>query len=214
MTKTIPGLAARCAGAVAASMLAAACSSGSPTAAASGTSQNADGSGATVTTGTSIPAGGAAKATCSQLKASDVQGLMTNPVVATPDVTQVGTDGDGQQCVFHDADSEQAVDILVFPASDPINYTYAKQHAKKPETLAGVGDQAFNDDGQPTAEHNGLMCTASTGTETQIPGADALIVNGTLNLTDAQNAVIAAALGTVCNRVFGTGNTTPDLSGL
>jgi hypothetical protein len=27
-------------------------------------------------------------------------------------------------------------------------------------------------------------------------------------------AEIAAALGTVCNRVYGSGNTTPDLSGL
>ena len=140
---------------------------------------------------------------------------MTNTVVAQPQVSAVGTDSDGQQCIFHDADSEQDVDIIVVPASDQaIGYAASKQQATTPVNLPGVGDQAFRDGEDPTAESGGLVCSVSIGTDTQIPGSDKLVVNGTLNFTDAQNAVVAAALGTVCNHIFGSGNTTPDLSAL
>ena len=160
--------------------------------------------------------GGHPQVTCNQLKAADVQGLMTAMVTGV-DVTPVGTDADGQQCVFHDAQSEQAVDVIVVPASDPyVGYAVAKMSASNPVTVSGVGDQAFRDAGDfgPTAEHGGAMCTVSTASAVQIPGVDALVQNGTLNLTEAQNGILAAALGTVCNRIFGSGNTTPMLGGL
>jgi len=48
----------------------------------------------------------------------------------------------------------------------------------------------------------------------QLPGTASLVVNGSLTLTDAQDAVVAEALGTVCNRIFGSGNTTPNLGAL
>lgn len=41
------------------------------------------------------------------------------------------------------------------------------------------------------------------------------MVNGmTPTFTEKQNDILATALGTVCNRLFGVGNTTPDLGGL
>ncbi|HEX8796628.1 MAG TPA: hypothetical protein VF765_37010 [Polyangiaceae bacterium] len=160
--------------------------------------------------------GGHPQVTCNQLKAADVQGLMTAMVTGV-DVTAVGTDSDGQQCVFHDAQSEQAVDIIVIPASDPIiGYAIAKMSATNPVAVSGVGDQAFRDTGDfgPTAEHGGVMCTVSTASAVQIPGVDALVQNGMVDLTEAQNGILAAALGTVCNRIFGSGNTTPMLGSL
>jgi len=160
---------------------------------------------------------GTPKVTCNQLMPADIQGLMT-ATVAGDDVSVVGTDGDGQQCVFHDADnSGQAIDIIVVPSSDPIaGYDAAKTSATNPVAVNGVGDQAFRETGdfQPTAEHGALTCAVSVGEAIQIPGVDALVVNGTLDLTEAQDDILATALGTVCNRLFGTGNTTPDLSGL
>ena len=118
---------------------------------------------------------------------------MTNTVVAQPQVSPVGTDSDGQQCIFHDADSEQDVDIIIVPSSDPaVGYAASKQQATSPVSLSGVGDQAFRDGESPTAEGAGLVCSVTVGTDTQFPGVDKLIVNGTLNLDDAQNAVVAA----------------------
>ena len=193
--------------------LATACSSSSPTQAAAGSGQTA--AGVTQSSSGSGSGSGTAKATCTQLTAADVQGLMTNPVVGQPQVTPVGTNSDGQQCIFDDANSEQDVDVIVVPSSDSaIGYAASKQQTTNPVSLSGIGDQAFRDGESPTAEDGGLMCSVTLGSDTQLPGVDKLIVNGTLNLTDAQNAVVAAALGTVCNHIFGSGNTTPDLSGL
>lgn len=155
--------------------------------------------------------------TCKQLPNDAVQGLMTNPV-SGDDVTPVGTGSDGQQCVFHDADSSgQAVDVIVVPASDSaIGYDVAKQHATNPVPLTGIGDQAYRDTGDlsPVAEHGGIMCTVSIGTETQLPDLPASTDGSSPTFTEDQNTLIAQALGTVCNRIFGVGNTTPDLSGL
>lgn len=155
--------------------------------------------------------------TCSQLKAADVQGLMTNPVVGGAVVTTVGYDADGQQCVFGDADSTQAVDVIVVPANDPVaGYAASMQGTTNPVAVPGVGDAAFRPTGDivPFAEHGGVLCTVSIADATQVPGVAALVVNGTLDLTEGQDAIIAAALGTVCNRIFGSGNVTPELSGL
>jgi hypothetical protein len=88
-------------------------------------------------------AGGSAKATCKQLTNASVQGLMTNPV-AVDNVTVVGTDSDGQQCNFDDADAEQDVDIIVVPTSDEaFGYDAAKKSAKNPVSVPGVGDEAL-----------------------------------------------------------------------
>jgi hypothetical protein len=190
-----------------------ACSSSSSTQAAAGPGPT--GAGTVQSSSGSGSGSAAAKATCTQLTAADVQGLMTDPVVGQPQVTPVGENSDGQQCIFDDADSEQDVDVIVVPTSDEAaGYAAAKQQTTNPANLSGVGDQAFRDGESPTAEGGGLTCSVSLGTDTQLPGVDKLVVNGTLNLTDAQNAVVAAALGTVCDHIFGSGNMTPDLSAL
>lgn len=158
---------------------------------------------------------GTGAVTCSQLKPADVQGLMTNAVTGV-DTTPVGTDGHGQRCVFHDAD-DQAVTVVVVPASDPnLGYEAVKAATANPVPVPGVGDQAYRTPGDvsPTAVHGGVVCTVSTASAIQIPAVAKLVVNGKLDLSEAQNTVLATALGTVCNRVFGSGNTQPNLTGL
>jgi len=207
-----------------------ACSSSSSNSTNTPAPTQSSGNGASTLTGTAVATssatpepsgsaelnGGGGSATCSQLTNEDIQPLMTNAVVGD-DVSAVGTDSDGQQCIYHDADSEQAVDIIVAPASDEVfGYNSAKENATNPVDVAGIGDEAFREagDDQPTAQSGGLVCSVSLGTNTEIPGTDALIQNGSLDLTETQDGIIAEALGTVCNRIFGSGNTTPDLSGL
>lgn len=161
--------------------------------------------------------GGTPQVTCSQLKAADVQGLMT-ATVAGVQISVVGTDGDGQQCVFHDANSEQAIDIIVVPADDPyVGYDASKSSATNPVALSGIGDEAFRATGdiEPYAKHGNVMCTVSSASVVEFPGVSGLVINGmTPTFTEQQNTIIADALGTVCNRLFGVGNTTPDFSGL
>jgi hypothetical protein len=56
----------------------------------------------------------------------------------------------------------------------------------------------------------------SLGTDEGVPGVAQLeeAAGGTSNIGEAANGIIAAALGTLCNRIYGSGNTTPDLSAL
>jgi len=97
-----------------------------------------------------------------------------------------------------------------------VGYDAAKKGADDPVTLANVGDEGFRETGDfdPYAKHGGVFCTVSVSEAIEVPGVDALVMGGTLNLTESQNVILAEALGTVCNRLFGTGNTTPDLSAL
>ena len=49
-----------------------------------------------------------------------------------------------------------------------------------------------------------------------VPGVGALMdaANNTTRIGDANYAIISAAMATVCNRIYGSGTTTIDLSGL
>ena len=61
-------------------------------------------------------------------------------------------------------------------------------------------------------------CSVSVDSASTIPGVTALQDNGNSDgdfvLSESDNSIIATALGTVCNRVFGKGNTKPSLAGL
>jgi hypothetical protein len=191
-------------------VLAAGCSS-SGTTSATNTGNGTGGSGAATT-----KAAAKAKVTCSQLAKTDVQGLMTSTVTSMK-VSPVGTGGDGQLCVFGGSDDSQAVDVIALPDSDPaLGWDQSKAQASDPVSLTGIGDEAYRegDDDSPFARHGGVLCTVSIGTISQLPGSDAMITDGTLHEGPAQETVVATALGTVCNRLFGTGSTTPDFSGL
>ena len=60
------------------------------------------------------------------------------------------------------------------------------------------------------------LCSVSVGSSDTIPGVSALeeAAGGTSDIPEGANAIIAKALGTVCNRLFKKGNTTPSFAGL
>ena len=155
--------------------------------------------------------------TCNQLTKADVQPLLVDPIT-TITVTAAGIGGEGQQCVFGTA-SDGAVDVLVL-SGDLATTGYAQevQGMTKPVSVPGVGDKAARDTGddQPDAIKGDVYCSVGLGADEGVPGVAALqqAAGGTSNIGDPAEAIIAAALGTLCNRIYGSGNTTPDLSGL
>ena len=161
-------------------------------------------------------AGGTA-VTCNQLTKADVQPLLVDPIT-TVTVTAAGIDGEGQQCVFGTA-SGHAVDVLVL-SGDLATSGYAQQiqDMTKPVSVPGIGDKAARDTGddQPDAIKGDVYCSVGLADDNDIPGVAQLqdAAGGTSNIGDPAEAIIAAALGTLCNRIYGSGNTTPDLSGL
>ncbi len=161
-------------------------------------------------------AGGTA-VTCSQLTKADVQPLLVDPIT-TVTVTAAGVDGEGQQCVFGTA-SDGAVDILVLSGDEATSgYAQEIQNMTKPVSVPGIGDKAARDTGddQPDAIKGDVFCSVGLGADEAVPGVAQLqaAAGGTSDIGDRAEGIVAAALGTLCNRIYGSGNTTPDLSGL
>ena len=166
---------------------------------------------------TSPGSAGGTAVTCSQLTKADVQPLLVEPIT-TVTVTAAGIDGEGQQCVFGTASSYD-VDVLVLRGDEATSgYAQETQGMTTPVSVPGIGDKAARDTGddQPDAIKGDVFCAVSLGTDEGVPGVAALeeAAGGTSNIGEAANGIIAAALGTLCNRIYGSGNTTPDLSGL
>ena len=85
-------------------------------------------------------------------------------------------------------------------------------------SVPGVGDKAVRPDGDVSLDalHGDTYCSVSVGDPGDLPGIGALEAanDGSTDIPDNVLDPAAAALGTLCNRIFGSGNTTPDLAAL
>jgi hypothetical protein len=173
------------------------------------------------TGGNSAQSGASAAVTCKQLTYAQVQPLQTETITTVKVTPGAGAPNvSGQQCVFSGANDEGALDVLVLGGSGA-KAAYQEDLQGESDgqvSVAGVGDMASRDKGddQIIAFKGNVYCSVSLGSDEDVPGVAAIesANNGTSTLTEAQNNTIAEALGTVCNRIFGSGNTTPDLSSL
>jgi hypothetical protein len=210
----------------AATLLLAGCKSGSSGKAAStipgsapapATAGNAtaadDGSQAPVAAASGNPA-----VTCQQLTLAQVQPFIGEKL--TKDTVQFEHAGDltGQQCRFSGASGDNSLSILVLKGSSAAA-SYASEVADEKDgqiDVPGVGDKASRDKGgaEITALKGDVYCT--TGMDDGFPAIGTLesAANGTVNIGEDNFQVAAIAAGTLCNRIFGSGNTTPDLSKL
>ncbi|MEO6886055.1 MAG: hypothetical protein ABI232_07200 [Jatrophihabitantaceae bacterium] len=160
--------------------------------------------------------------TCSQITIGEIQPLVDGTPQA-PTITAEGQDGAGQQCVFRvsnpDEEDGRTVDILVESGSLATDgYAQELASATGPVMLTGIGDKGFRETGddQVTALKGDTYCSVTLGSGDTIKGVGPIesAHGGTSDIGEANNAIVAAALGTLCNRIYGSGNTTPDLSGL
>jgi hypothetical protein len=175
----------------------------------------------------------APKTGCSQLTKAQVQPLIANPItkVTVKPVTEqqytLGTKKVGQECVFA-AGSGDSEALTVIVISGPIA---AKAYADdvqslspRPVAVPGVGSKAVRArvDAKGAAGTTTLSalkgdtyCSVSPQ-DGDIPGEGQLeeAAGDTADIGNKAYAEIAAAIGTVCNRVFRSGNTTPELTGL
>jgi hypothetical protein len=174
----------------------------------------------------------ASKTGCSQLTKAQVQSLIVNPItkVTVKAVTAEQYTGStkriGQECVFAagSADSEA---LTVTVISGPVAaraYAADVQGLDGAVAVPGVGTKAV----RAPVDANGAAATttlsALKGTtycsvapqDGNVPGEAQLeeAAGATADIGNKAYAEIAAAVGTVCNRIFGSGKTTPDLTGL
>ena len=173
----------------------------------------------------------AAKATCSQISEAQVQPLIDKPitkVTVKPETSFLFNGGKthiGQQCIFA-AGSGDSNALSVTVVGGPLA---AKAYAVDVESLrptvsvSGVGTKAI----RQRVDSNGAVGTSELSSikgntycsvvpqEDDIPGVGQLeeAAGATADIGDKAYAEIASVIGTVCNRVYGSGSTKPDLSG-
>ncbi|HLY14587.1 MAG TPA: hypothetical protein VKR24_09565 [Candidatus Limnocylindrales bacterium] len=191
-------------------------SSGAGATAAAGASSVA---GASSGPAASVAPTGGATATCKQLQFADVQPLLDAPITNV-EVTAAGLSGGGQECRFEAADPSVNVDVTVVGGDDgTTQYNSDISEFDHPAPLPGVGDKAMWDSNDESAGFAAIKGNeyCSVGVEAEdVPGVGALMdaADNTNQIGDANYLIIATALATVCNRIYGSGNTTVDLSGL
>jgi hypothetical protein len=162
---------------------------------------------------------GGTKVTCSQLTKEQVQPLIVYPITDVK-VTAAGTDGEGQQCIFDGNNGDGAIDVMVLGGAEgqQVYASAVKEESHGPVNVPGVGDKASRDagDGQIESMKGDVYCAVSLGSSGDVPGIGKLeqAAGGSTHIAESAYAAEAAALGTLCNRIYGSGNTTPDLSAL
>ena len=162
----------------------------------------------------------ATKVTCSQLTYADLQPLMVDKITAVK-VTPAGQTAEGQMCNWATSGTSDGMSIIVLSGQDGTN-TYdgdVQSLSTSAVAVPGVGDKAVRDGSHGSdsvsAIKGSTYCRVTPG-DGEVPGVAALeqAAGDTSNIGDANDALEAAAVATLCNRIFGSGNTTPDLTAL
>jgi hypothetical protein len=162
----------------------------------------------------------ATKVTCSQLSDADVQPLMVDKITGVK-VIPAGQTGEGQTCNWATSDSSDGMSITVLSGQDGTdNYNGDVQSlADSAASVPGVGDKAVRDSGDGSAAVSAIKgstyCRVTPG-DGEVPGIANLetAAGDSSDIGDKNYALESAAAATLCNRIFGSGNTTPDLTAL
>jgi hypothetical protein len=157
--------------------------------------------------------------TCQQLTLQQVQPFIGEKLTkAAVQFEHAGDDLTGQQCRFSGASGDNSISVFVLQGSGAAA-AYASEVADEKDgqvDVPGVGDKASRDKGGAgiTALKGDIYCATGVGNELPAIGTLESAANGTTNIGEDFYQEAAIAVGTLCNRVFGSGNTTPDLSKL
>jgi hypothetical protein len=157
---------------------------------------------------------GTGAATCKQLTKAQIQPLMSTPITKIMITKALQT---GQQCVYSGASGGAAIDVLVLKGA-PAKQGFQEDLRSLDHKVAvpGVGARAYRAKGdyQIDSLSGTESCSVSVGEEDTVPGVAALEANGSADIAESANAIVARALGTICNRIYKKGSTTPSLAGL
>jgi hypothetical protein len=173
-------------------------------------------------------AGGAATATCSHLTKAQIQPLLVHRVTKltikpVPGLIYgISAKQVGQTCTFADTETSNAFEVMVIggPAAARAyrNETHALGRSSVPVPVVSGGKAV-----RQRADSRGSVSTAEVAsikgstfcavipTDDEMPGVTELekAAGDTADIGDKAYADIAAAIGTVCNRIYRSGSTNP-----
>ena len=148
-----------------------------------------------------IVASGGSRATCKQLPKSEIQQLLSVQIAKVKVTSALQT---GQQWVYSGSDGGDDIDVLVIGGSEAKPGFQEDVKGMSPKVaVKGVGDKAYREKGdfQIDSIKGSEFCSVSVGSDDSVPGVAALETNGTSDIPESANAIIATALGTICNRL-------------
>jgi hypothetical protein len=196
-------------------------SSSATTTAGSGSTASGSGSGTTSNGITGQATTGDPKATCDQITKADVQPMFPTETITKVTVKAAGTTSKGQSCLFATNDTSSLLFVNVMSGEDAKNAYQADTIGFGSDAVAvsGIGDKAARNgthsDPIVTSMKGDLYCSVIPQIDDFVGVQPLMVAAGNSgNIGDTYYAQAAAAYGTLCNRVYGSGNTTPDLSAL
>jgi hypothetical protein len=164
-------------------------------------------------------ASGKPAVTCDQLTFAQVQPFIGDKVTKD-DVTVMNAEGlSGETCNFSNGTSDgNTLSVLVLKGSGAAA-AYADDVSNDTDgvvAVPGIGDKASREKGSGglDALKGDVICSTGVDEEMTDIGILELAANGTTHIAENLYQDGAIAVGTLCNRIFGSGNTTPDLSAL
>jgi hypothetical protein len=166
--------------------------------------------------GSGVAGAATPSATCKQLTKAQVQPLMAAKITKVKVTKSVGS---GQECVYSSADDADEIDVLVIGGSEAKKAFQEDVHGlTSKQAVPGVGEKTYRSKGdfQISSTNGKEYCSVSVGSEETIPGVAAInAANGdTSFVPERDNAIIAKALGTLCNRLYKKGTTKVSLAAL
>jgi hypothetical protein len=147
---------------------------------------------------------------CTKLTKADVQPFFTVPIAtALPSVLNTAlTKG----CTWSAADgsAETSVALLV-RTGDDASTEWMEATTGNPVKFSGVGDQAEHIPGISdfVSIKAGVVCSITTLGRTHLAPLAGLTLDSQDLLSDADATTVAQQFGTLCNKIYGSGNTTP-----
>jgi hypothetical protein len=177
---------------------------------------------------TTAGAGASATATCSQLAKAQIQPLLIHHVTKltvkpVPGVLYFSSAKQvGQTCVFADTESTAALTVVVIGGAAAARAYQSDLHSLGPALASvpmvsggkAVRERADSRGAVGSAEVSSIKgstyCAVIPQTD-EIPSVAKLeqAAGYTADIGDKAYANIAAAIGTVCNRIYGSGSTNP-----
>jgi hypothetical protein len=155
-------------------------------------------------------ASGAPTDPCTKLTKADVQPFFTVPIAtALPSVLNTATT---KGCTWSAADGtvETSVALLVRTGGDA-SFEWTEATSGNPIKFSGVGDQAEHISGISdfVSIKGGVVCSITTLGRTHLAPLAGLTVDSRDLLSDSDATAVAQQFGTLCNKIYGSGNTTP-----
>jgi len=187
---------------------------GSAAAAAGAAASDAGGAGQSDAAASGKPA-----VTCDQLTFAQVQPFIGDKVTKD-DVMVLNVEGlSGETCDFSNGTGDGntvSVEVLKGSGTAGAYDSDVKNDTDGVVTVPGVGDKASREKGggSLSALKGDVYCATGVDEEMTDIGTLESAANGTTHIAENLYQDAAIAVGTLCNRIFGSGNTTPDLSAL